>query len=147
MVLAVNIAVMTVCFYTLLIAKGMDGHGDHMTASRSSSADAGDRNRDPLFLLFLAHPEQSVHGDLLHHQAACHGGCCFWPTRSKKVRAGSCASLSARLPNLDAMNVKGMVVHGIGSMTQVLWASTCRISYTMIVLGAAVLIFPEAGLP
>ena len=46
------------------------------------------------------------------------------------------------LAHLDALNVKGMVVHGLEvPMDQVFLASVYGVSYTLIVLALAVLVF------
>jgi len=53
-----------------------------------------------------------------------------------------CRALYRILPNLDALNVKGMVVQGVEvPMTQVFYASLYGVSCTTIVLGLAVLVF------
>ncbi|HZI92640.1 MAG TPA: ABC transporter permease subunit [Patescibacteria group bacterium] len=53
-----------------------------------------------------------------------------------------CRVLYRLLPNLDAMNVKGAVVHGIEvPLAQVCAASVYGLSYTAIVLGLAALVF------
>jgi hypothetical protein len=65
---------------------------------------------------------------------------------AEKIEAGAgrtvCRLLYRILPNLDALNVKGMVVHGLEvPLDQVLFASVYGVSYTLIVLALAVLVF------
>lgn len=53
-----------------------------------------------------------------------------------------CRFLYTVLPNLDILNVKGMVVHGLEvPLEQIVYAVTYGISCTVIVLGVAVLVF------
>ena len=143
MVLAVNVVVMTAFFYGLLIAKGWMDPGITraivlifielmlVTAIAILFSSFSTPILSSLFtvtfyiighlswgLLLLA---DKVEGDL-----------------GKQV----CRFLYRILPNLDAMNVRGMVVHGIEvPLSQVFFATSYGVSYTVIVLALAVLIF------
>ncbi len=142
-VLAVNVSIMTACFYGLLLLKGWADAAIApavllifvelllMTAIAIFFSSFSTPILSSLFtvtvyvighlswgLLMLAERVQGAPG------------------------RGICHALYWSLPNLERLNVRGMVVHGIHvPLEQVLYAAVYGVSYTIIVLGLAMLMF------
>ena len=143
MVLAVNVAVMTCFFYALLLSKGwMDPAITRaivlifveLTLVTGIAILFSSFSTPILSSLF------TVTFYIIGHLS--------WGLLmlADKLAGGSgpalCRLLYRVLPNLEAFNVKGMVVHGVAvPMSQVLTASLYGVSWTVIVLGLAVLVF------
>jgi len=143
MVLAVNVAVMTAVFYVLLLLKGwMDFAITRaivlifvelllVTAVAILFSSFSTPILSSLFTVTFYIIGHLTWGLLL---------------LADKLEEGAgralCRFLYRVLPNLDVLNVKGMVVHGLEvPLEQVFFASVYGISCTVIVLGMAVLVF------
>ncbi|HEY3175600.1 MAG TPA: ABC transporter permease [Candidatus Polarisedimenticolia bacterium] len=143
MVLAVNVAVMTTVFYLLLAFKGW------MDIALTSA----------IVLIFVELMLVTAFAILFSSFSTPILSSLFTVTvyvighlswglllLADRIEGGAgralCRLLYRGLPNLEALNVKGMVVHGLEvPPAQVLFASVYGLSYTLIVLALAVLVF------
>jgi len=143
MVLAVNVAVMTFFFFALLLAKGW------MDAGLTSA----------VVLIFVELLLVTAIAILFSSFSTPILSSLFTVTfyiighlswglllLAEKVEGEAarfvCKLLYQLLPNLEALNVKGLVVHGRDvPLDQVLFASLYGVSYTVIVLVVSVIIF------
>jgi ABC-type transport system involved in multi-copper enzyme maturation permease subunit len=143
MVLAVNVAVMTVVFYLLLTIKGwMD-----FAITRAILLIFVELLLVTAIAILFSSFSTPILSSLLTVTFYIIGHLSWGLLLlAGKLDAGwaraLCRFLYLVLPNLDALNVKGMVVHGMHvPLDQVFFASVYGISYTLIVLALAVLVF------
>ncbi len=143
MVLAVNVAIMTAFFYLLLIVKGWMDPAITRAVVLIFVELALVTAIAILFSSFSSPILASLFTVTFYVIGHLSWGLLLL---ADKIQGGFgravCHVLYAVLPNLEALNVKGLVVHGIPvPMSQVAYASVYGVSYTMLVLLLAVLVF------
>jgi len=143
LVLAVNVAVMTACFYGLLIAKGwMD-----FAITRAIVLIFAELMLVTAIAILFSSFSTPILSSLFTVTFYIIGhlswGLLLLADRIQgELGRNVCRLLYRLLPNLEAMNVKGMVVHGIDvPPSQVVFACLYGAAYTVIVLALAVMIF------
>jgi len=142
LVLAVNVSIMTACFYGLLLVKGW---------ADAAIASAVFLTLVELLLvtaiaIFFSSFSTPILSSLFTVTAYVIGhvswGLLMLAERVNGLGRGICHALYWCLPNLERLNVRGMVVHGADvPLDQVLTATVYGVSYTIIVLGLAMMMF------
>lgn len=143
MVLAVNLGIMTLCFYLLLAAKGWLDFGITRAIVLIFVELALVTAIAILFSSFSTPILSSLFTVTFYVIGHLSWGLLLL---AEKIETGVgrqiCHVLYYILPNLEWLNVKGQVVHGINvPMSQMLLATAYGISYTVIVLVLAVIVF------